>query len=486
MYLQYMYLQQFNANALKYTKIHFNMNKILLILTVLMLSFVTFNVNAQDESQVNEENLSESKIDSCEADHNRWYVSGMLGVYQFYGDISENTFFTGGAEYGYLNGMFGLRVGRNFNSRFGAQANFSMGSMSSSKEDLWFDAQTRNLGIDFTLNMTNIVAPYRFNKNWNVTVYLGAGFMGYRSILYNGANNDSTVNSVGYKSDGAKDALIYKSYFNLGTNVAYKINDNFDVFLDVAFTSTPTDDLDAKPITLSELDNYSHTTIGLTYTFGKRDLAYKWNPKPCYFSYVEDEIGELENDIVDMGNKVNALEQCCDQNKIDPCDTSTVDTDGDAVPDCRDLEEDSPKGSIVNFQGIALVVKDPANPDGPYLDGVIKQGNGGAPAIFFSPVYFEYDKDIIDSTGEFTIVNVALYMKQYPNARVLISGNCDKRASDKYNDALSMRRCNKAKKLLTEEYGIKASRFEVQPNGKRSLLFNKHHVNRRVDFSIIN
>ncbi len=54
-----------------------------------------------------------------------------------------------------------------------------------------------------------------------------------------------------------------------------------------------------------------------------------------------------------------------------------------------------------------------------------------------------------------------------------------------YNDDLSKRRCNKALKVLVKEYGIDKSRFEIQPNGKRSLLFPKHHANRRVDFSVI-
>jgi outer membrane protein OmpA-like peptidoglycan-associated protein len=334
------------------------------------------------------------------------------------------------------------------------------------------------------MNISNVVAPYKFDKKWNVSMLLGAGFLGYRSILYNGAKNDSIVGFVGYDAKGNKQSLIYKSYFNIGANIAYKITKNFDIFFELSFTSVPIDDLDAKAVSLSELDGYGHTTLGLHYTFGKHDLAYKWNPKPCYFAEYEDEVYRNEQDIVDLGNRVSAVEKCCaERNTIDPCDTSTVDTDGDAVPDCRDLEKDSPKGSIVNFQGIALVVKD--STDGPGQGGAMQRRGGNAPSLFFSPIFFEYDKSTIDSSGEFTIINVALYMKQYPNSRILISGNCDSRASDSYNDNLSKRRCGKALRILTKEYGIDADRFELQPNGKRNLLFPKHHANRRVDFSVI-
>ena len=455
------------------------------LLLTLLFSVSLLKANAQDLSA--EDNKEKSAIDSCEADHNRWYVGGLLGVYQFYGDISENNFFTGGTEYGYFNGMWGVKVGHNFNSRFGIEAQYSMGKMSSYKKDIWFDAQVRNLGANFTMNLTNIVKPLKFNKKWNVNILIGAGFMGFRSQLYDGANNDSILNNVGYDKNGDKDALKYQSYFNIGTTVAYKINEHFDVFFEVSFMSTPTDELDSKPVTLSELDSYSYTALGIHYTFGKHDLAYKWNPKPCYYKYVEDELADLEEGYVGMGNKIDALETCCNEkNFIDPCDTSTVDTDGDAVPDCRDLEENSPKGSIVNFQGIALVVNDSNNAGGqPSPYGAMRRG-GGAPAIFFQPIYYDYDKSFITTDANKTIVNVALYMKRFPDSRILISGNCDSRASDNYNFNLSERRCNAAVKKLVNDYGIDRNRFEVQPNGKKLLLFKQHDINRRVDFSVIN
>lgn len=450
------------------------MKKILTLLTLSVVVFFTLNTK---DVFAQASNNQVPWTDTTKIEYNRWYVGGMFGVYQFYGDISENNFFTGGAEYGYFNWMFGLKVGREINQNFGTRLDFSMGNISSSKGDIWFDADVRNLGLDFTMNITNIVKPYKYNKKWNANVFLGAGFMSFRSILYDGAANDSVLNSIGYDKDGNKDKMTNKTFFNIGVDIAYKFSDHFDVFMEVGFISTPSDNIDSKPVTLSELDNYSHVSLGLHYTFGKHTEAYKWNPKPDYIQAIEDRI-------VDMGNDVDSAIQCCEEkSEINPCDTSTADGDGDLVPDCRDFELDSPEGSIVNFQGIALISNDSTGQ--PAVVGVAAPRRSSAPAIFFSPVFFEYDKTIIDSTGEFTIINVALYMKQFPDARILISGNCDSRASDNYNDNLSLRRCNKAKKLLVKEYGIDESRFEIQPNGKRDLLFPKHHANRRVDFSVI-
>jgi len=459
-------------------------------LITIILFITTLSSSAIAQNSMSNETAEESSVDSCENIHNKWYVGGILGVYQFYGDISENNYFTGGAEYGYFNGMWGVKVGRNFNARYGVELAYSMGQMTSYKKDLWFKSSVRNLGLNFTMNMTNIVRPLKFDKKWSVYVLIGAGFMGHRSILYDGANNDSIISYVGYDKDGNTDGLKYLSYFNFGANVSYQITEKFDVFFEINVMNTPSDNIDAKPVTLSELDKYSYTALGLHYTIGKHKKSYKWNPKPCYYEYVEDEIDELKNNCVDMGNAIDTLEQCCNKkNFIDPCDTSTVDTDGDAVPDCRDLEENSPKGSIVNFQGIALVVNDTAsngtpNTNGNNTGGVMRR-SGGAPNIFFNPIYFEYDKSNIQESANMIIVNVALYMKRFPNSRIMISGNCDMRASNNYNFNLSERRCNSAMNVLVKEYGIDRNRFNIQPNGKKYLLFKQNDYNRRVDFSVI-
>jgi len=449
-----------------------------ILLTFILLLVLLFSFNQKTKAQAS--NNQVPWTDTTHIEYNRWYVGGMFGVYQFYGDISENNFFTGGAEYGYFNWMFGFKAGREINSNFGTRLTFSMGNMSSSKNDIWFNSDVRNIGLDFTMNLTNIVAPYKYNKKWNATVFLGAGFMGFRSILYDGLANDSILNNVGYDKDGNKESLEYKTFFNMGVDVAYRVSTHLDIFLEVGFFSTPTDLLDAKHVTLSELDNYSNVSLGLHYTFGKHEEAFKWNPKSDYVKALEDKI-------VDMGNNVDSAQKCCaEKNMINPCDTSTADGDKDLVPDCRDLELDSPEGSLVNWQGIAIISPDSTGEQQVRGGVASTPRRSSAPSIFFSPVYFEYDKTVIDSTGEFSIVNVALYMKQYPDTRILISGNTDKHASNEYNDDLSKRRCNKVRQILVDEYGIEVGRFDTKPKGKRFLLFpKKDHINRRVDFSII-
>jgi len=87
-----------------------------------------------------------------------------------------------------------------------------------------------------------------------------------------------------------------------------------------------------------------------------------------------------------------------------------------------------------------------------------------------------------------TIVNLAKYMKNNPTVRMTIQGHCDARGSFEYNEKLSTRRCNAVKDALVKCYGIDASRFDIDPRGKRELLSDTnnlpkavHLVNRRVD-----
>ncbi len=451
--------------------------KKILSLTGALIFICLFAYSGKTHAQVS--NNQVPWTDTTHVEYNRWYIGGMFGAYQFYGDISEKTYFPGSGMKGKFNWMFGLKAGRDFNSRFGARINYSMGQMYSQKGSSWFKANVRDLQLDFTMNMSNIVAPYRYNKKWNTTIYVGAGFFGYRSLLRDQSNSDQIIGYVGYDKNGNKTQMIYKTCIDLGVNVAYRISNHLDVFTEIGLTNTPVDNLDAKAVVLSELDNYSHVSIGIHYTFGKYSDAYKWNPKPDYLK-------AIENKMVDMGNNVDSVEACCARKSmINPCDTSTADDDGDKVPNCRDLELDSPEGSIVNFQGIAIISPDSATGE-PMVVAAVAPPKNTAPAIFFSPIYFKYDQATVDSIGDYTLTNLAVYMKLNPNARILISGNCDKHASEEYNMGLSLRRCKRAKEILTKEYSISPDRFELEPNGKKYLLFPKNdHANRRVDFSLI-
>ncbi|HBG87975.1 MAG TPA: hypothetical protein DDW62_10555 [Marinilabiliaceae bacterium] len=104
-------------------------------------------------------------------------------------------------------------------------------------------------------------------------------------------------------------------------------------------------------------------------------------------------------------------------------------------------------------------------------------------------MFFDFDKSDISERSHRTLAGVARFMQENPEAKLTIQGYTDQRGSADYNIRLSEKRCNNAKKVLVEDYGIDESRFTVVPKGDSELLSDTralaprgvHLVNRRVD-----
>jgi len=413
--------------------------------------------------------------------YNHFYVSLNGGLTQFYGDVSSDVFFPGSMMKGKFPWAVSPRVGWDFNPRFGLRADFNASSIwaKSNKpgQDIYFHASILDLQGEFIMNLTNIVFPYVYNKRWNMTIFVGAGWMWYNSIARN--SNDSILHVVGYDNNGNKTKRTSDRLWNAGFSGAYKITDRLDISLEVKFNNTPADDIDGVDHVLSEFDNYSTVMLGLTYYFGKKEQEWKWNPIDPFLEEMIDSLVTDNDTLVDLGNRVRQLTNCCEKaNAPEP------DSDLDSIPDSRDLEPNTPKGNLVNFQGITIPIDTtPAQNTGAVIAGA------GAPgtAMYFNSVYFPFDKSTIDRENYMQIVKVAQYMRAHPGVRIKISGNTDKRGSNSYNDALSERRVKAVKKVLIEDFGFTEKDFAEEALGE-TKLFSKttHWVNRRVDFFIVN
>ena len=86
-------------------------------------------------------------------------------------------------------------------------------------------------------------------------------------------------------------------------------------------------------------------------------------------------------------------------------------------------------------------------------------------AGIFLPIYFAYDKYDLSSEAIGTLQNIASFLKEHPEVRILIEGNADERGSAEYNVALGDNRARAAKNYLVN-YGISADRLETTSYGK--------------------
>ena len=104
-------------------------------------------------------------------------------------------------------------------------------------------------------------------------------------------------------------------------------------------------------------------------------------------------------------------------------------------------------------------------------------------------IYFDFDKSFIKLEYRPILNEKAAFLKDYPEMRVRIEGNCDERGTNEYNLALGERRGNSAKNFLVSS-GIAADRIEIISYGEerpRGLGHNEDSwsQNRRDDFVLI-
>jgi peptidoglycan-associated lipoprotein len=103
-------------------------------------------------------------------------------------------------------------------------------------------------------------------------------------------------------------------------------------------------------------------------------------------------------------------------------------------------------------------------------------------------VHFDFDKSEIKETEKVVLVAIADFMKAYPQASLMIEGNCDERGTVEYNLALGDRRASAVQAYLVG-LGVQAARLNTTSYGKEKPLCTESTEfcwtrNRRAHFSL--
>jgi len=103
-------------------------------------------------------------------------------------------------------------------------------------------------------------------------------------------------------------------------------------------------------------------------------------------------------------------------------------------------------------------------------------------------IYFDYDKAEIRPDQMSRLQGNAAWLKQNPNVRFTIEGNCDERGSQEYNLALGDHRSNVVKEFLVQQ-GIASSRINIISFGEERPTCREEteacmQRNRRADFKM--
>ncbi len=110
-------------------------------------------------------------------------------------------------------------------------------------------------------------------------------------------------------------------------------------------------------------------------------------------------------------------------------------------------------------------------------------------AFKFEPIYFEYDKDIIQAQYESYLIEMVRMVKSHSDLRILITGHTDSDGSEAYNINLSKRRAASLERFF-EAHGLQKSRVEIDFKGENEPIDRNDtnlgkQKNRRVDFRFI-
>ena len=84
-------------------------------------------------------------------------------------------------------------------------------------------------------------------------------------------------------------------------------------------------------------------------------------------------------------------------------------------------------------------------------------------------VYFDFDNATLDYQAQELLKQKAMYLRDFPDANVVIEGHCDERGTNAYNLALGERRAESAKAFLVN-LGISEARLTTISYGEEKPL----------------
>ena len=103
-------------------------------------------------------------------------------------------------------------------------------------------------------------------------------------------------------------------------------------------------------------------------------------------------------------------------------------------------------------------------------------------------IYFDFDKYVIKPEFRDALKRNAEWLRENPNAKVVVEGNCDERGTNEYNMALGQRRADAAAKYLMD-LGIAKDRVSTVSFGEEKPICTESNEacwskNRRDDFRV--
>lgn len=433
-----------------------------------------------------------------------WEVGVHIGTTFSTTDIAASDFNDRQAK---QNIGFGLNVTKFFSHTFGVKLNYINCKLQGQEqfEGVGPIGYTTTVKYDVTLNAVVHFGNIRFlSRTPNIGLYgsVGVGVMNFtpvndsagielpynfKKIDYNGPNVPSDFSNT----------TEYVIPFSVG--VRYLFSDRFSANLDYSFRGTRTDKLDGWWRVLSQNDNYTYISLGLTYHIGKQKQIIEFvNPVGVLYQRLNTVIGAIrsELDSLETDNDSDRVSNFWDRDPVTPIgykvygDGTPVDFDGDGSPDAADFCPTVP--GPVSLHGCPeqkVEVIEPKKQSTEPVKTDISKAEEEIIAEVFKNLQFETGKSVIRQSSYVSLNELVNLLKRKPNYKLLIEGHTDNVGGASSNMKLSTDRAESVKRYISER-GIDETRLTAVGYGlTRPVADNKtpegRQQNRRVDFTII-
>jgi outer membrane protein OmpA-like peptidoglycan-associated protein/opacity protein-like surface antigen len=458
------------------------MKKLFTVCGLFLISVLAF---AATESEVKASETSESKVLHEFKDFSHWSIQVNGGFSQFDGDANQR--YDQLLSSSQLLWTVGIDVEYSFNPAWGLIANFQYmpyhAHTSSTKYGKnYFRGNMYAPSLMLSMNLLNLFGQYRSNAAWNWYLNAGVGLVFYDVQ----SENEGVVGEESPKEikDGKTIGI------PLGTQVEYNINDYLAVGLSGYYRIHNKDNFEGEDYTKGTMnDGEFYVTASLRVKLAPNVKEGGHMRNISMMDYRKKRTGEsnLESRLDSLEKRVKVLEDTVANNILPRLDelekqhATTPDEDGDGVPDFRDRQANTPKGSFVNYWGEGIPQE---ALDSPCCDDV-KQVFAALrvdPNVDYNmSVYFGFDQSALSAQARKNIAKAAQKLKDNPEMKVELRGYCDFPGSNDYNLKLSEKRVNMVKAELVKA-GIAEDRIVVEAQGALANPPKAEMKNRRCDF----
>lgn len=447
------------------------MKKITLLLLILLVSFTSYAQDKENDSLGRNSNwIIEASVGNVKGvkpynENGKYFSSKANG---FFGQWEPNSFSLAGR---YLMGeVFSVKASLGYD-RF---RNYNNKSQTTGLASLPFEMQQINVQIQGVANLAKLFNVHKELNRFSFLVHGGIQVCAMTSKTENYWNTDSGELEVhNYNLTEYNGGLVF------GVTPQFRITKRLAFQLDVTTVFNYRQHFNWDGSYTADAENLSGKTAslnaGLSYSWDRNTMHGDWHvlPKP------EDKrIKELENRVGNLENQI-------------------LDTDKDGVPDYIDQENNSVAGVAVDARGRMLDI----NKNG--VADELEKGKDGMNGINSSVmtkedairlfiekgyvnVFYDLAKDVPNSGSVNNVFYIVKFMKNYPDAKITLTGYADERGDTAANIDLATRRTQKLVEILKGS-GISSSRIKVVGKGETTEFISTelgYDLSRRVSVSL--